>query len=308
MGRGAGNAKTEYLLSEVVELSDNKYFPDALYPLVLQEFADLKIRYGWGENIYYFLSATYGIHPTYIQEMLSGELYDTEQILSAINFLKESSAHFYNLEEMLTALIGVKGNSVGKWTATNWLRGRDVLILAPGPGLNNHLKAIHEYIKIKNPVVLCLNINESVPEDLVTAYVACHETRILIESDRYCGLKAPIILPIERAPQSIKDALTSVEVYDYGLSLQKNTLEINSNGVTLSNSFSLFYAVSIATASCANKILIAGADGYSSSDPRYEEVVSFFKQYSDIENAIRVIAITETTYPIEQMSIYDPAL
>jgi len=308
MGRGAGNTKTEYLLAEMMQSGKGEYFPDALFPLVLQEFGDLQKKYRWGENIYYFLSAIYGIHPTYIQEMLSGELYDTEQILTAINFLKTSSVPFYSFEKMLTALVGIEGDSFGKWTATDWAKNKDVLILAPGPELNNHIKAIKEYIKTKSPIVLCLNINESIPESLVTAYVACHETRILIESDHYNLLKVPIILPLERVPESIKESLSDVKVLDYGLSLKKNKFKIKSNGVVLSNSLSIFYAISIATASSAKRILIAGADGYEITDPRYKEVASFFDQYSELDSSIPICAITKTTYPIVQRSIYDPTL
>ena len=308
MGRGAGNTKTEYLVTEIMQLNKNEYFPDALFPLVLQEFGDLKKRYGWGENIYYFLSAIYGIHPTYIQEMLSGELYDTEQILSAINFLRQSSVPFYSLEKMLTALVGVEGNGSGKWSATGWARDRDVLILAPGPELNNHIKAIKEYIKINDPVVLCLNINESIPIEIITAYVACHETRIIMESDYYNKLDVPIILPLERVPESIKESLSSAEIFDYGLSLQENKFVINSNGAILSNSLSIFYAISIACASNAKRVLVAGADGYEISDPHYIENCAMFEQYSNIKNAIPIISITKTKYPIEKQSIYDPSL
>jgi len=235
-------------------------------------------------------------------------LYDTDQILSAINFLKESNDSFYSLEKMLSALVGIEGKGIGKWSATDWAKDRDVLILAPGPALANNIKAIQGYVKAKNPMVFCLNINESIPEEMITAYVACHETRILIESDLYSKLKVPIILPLERVPESIKISLSSAEILDYGLSLQKNKFEIKSNGTILSKSLSIFYAISIACASNAKRILLAGADGYEISDPRYKEVVSIFEQYSEAENAIPVKAITKTTYPIEQRSIYDPTL
>jgi 4-hydroxy 2-oxovalerate aldolase len=308
MGRGAGNTKTEYLLTEIAHRSDREYFPDALFPLALQEFGELQKKYKWGGSMYYFLSATYGIHPTYIQEMLSGELYDTEQILSAINFLKTSNVPFYSFENMLTALVGFEGNSCGKWSATDWAKNKEVLILAPGPELNKHIKAITQYIKTKDPIVLCLNVNESIPENIVTAYVACRETRILMESDRYDELNTPIILPLDRIPESIAVSLNKVKILDFGMSIKKNKFKIKDNGCTLSSSLSLFYAISIATASNTNRILIAGADGYNIADPRYEEVESLFDQYNSLNYAVPIYSITRTTYSIKQRSIYDPTL
>ena len=307
MGRGAGNTKTEYLLVEMVQRNLGEYFPDALFPLVLQEFGDMQEKYGWGENIYYFLSAIYGIHPTYIQEMLSGELYDTEQILSAINFLKNSKESFYSFEKMLSAIVGIEGNQSGTWSAAGWAKDKDVLILAPGPELQRHIKVIRSYIKKnQNLVVLCLNVNKHVPEDMVTAYVACHETRILIEADSYSHLGVPIILPLDRIPISIKKSLDNINLLDFGLSIKQRLFQVNDKGCILGNSLSLFYAIAVATASNANRIFIAGADGYEVSDPRYNEVSSLFEQYSAIDNALPICAITKTTYPIVQRSIYDP--
>ena len=308
MGRGAGNTKTEYLLVAMMQKGVKRYFPDALFSLALQEFGDLKDKYQWGENMYYFLSAVYGIHPTYIQEMLSGELYDTEQILSAINFLKKSKTPFYSFENMLTALIGVEGGGSGSWSATDWAKDKDVLILAPGLQTDRHIESITEYVKNRNPVVLCLNVNENISEDIVTAYVACHETRILIESDRYENLNSPIILPLGNIPDSIKVLLNNVDLFDFGLSIKKGKFIVKDNGCTLSSALSLFYAISIAIASSASRILLAGVDGYEASDPRYKEVALLFEQYSSFDESIPIFAITKTTYPIKQKSIYDPSI
>ena len=187
-------------------------------------------------------------------------------------------------------------------------KNKEVLILAPGPELKKHISALVEYIKIKKPVVLCLNINESVPEDVVTVYVTCNETRILIESDLYSKLNLPIILPLDRIPKSIKEILHNTKILDFGMSIDKNKFKIKSNGCILTNSLSLFYAISIATASNANRILIAGADGYEVNDSRHKEVDQIFKQYKSLDNSIPIYSVTSTTYSIKKRSIYDPSL
>ena len=80
------------------------------------------------------------------------------------------------------------------------------------------------------------------------------------------------------------------------------------SGCTISSSLSIFYALSIATASGANRILIAGADGYEINDPRYKEISDLFDKYDVLDNAISVYSITKTKYPIKQRSVYDPML
>jgi len=308
MGRGAGNVKLENLLVEVSQKKIGAYFPDAIFPLVLQEFSDLQEKYRWGPNIYYFLSAVHGIHPTYVQEMLSGELYDTEQVLSAINFLKSTPTPFYSFEKMLRATSGLTGDEHGEWSATGWASGRDVLIIAPGPETGKHINAIEKYAKKKKPIVLCLNVNSLVPNEIVTAYIACHETRILIESDLYRDLNKPLILPLSRIPETIKETLSFVEILDFGMRIEKDNFQIQENGCVISNSLSLIYAIAVATAGGANKILVSGADGYELSDPRHQEVAKILQIYNKLDVSIPIQSITKTSYSIVQRSVYDPSV
>ena len=304
MGRGAGNTKMENLLIEVSQEGIDRYYSDAVFPLVLQEFKDLQKQYKWGENIYYYLSATYGIHPTYIQEMLGGELYNTEQILSTIKFLKSSPSLFFSMEKILQASYDAPGSVHGKWNAENWIEGRDVIIIAPGLQAKRHMDAIKKYIYEKTPVVLCLNINNDIPEDLVTAYVACHETRILIECASYKKISKPIIIPVLRIPKAIKDTLDGINILDYGMVVNKDNLEINTNGCVLPSSLALFYAISIATIGNANNILLAGADGYSVSDIRHKVVKDYLEKYQDLECSVPITSVTPSLYSIQQRSIY----
>jgi len=305
MGRGAGNAKTEYLLVELMRRNAGRYFPDALFPLVLQDFHKLQLKHQWGPNIYYYLSAIHGIHPTYIQEMLGDERYGTDQILSAINFLKSTRVPFFSFENMLRAAAGVEGNENGKWSARDWLEGRTVLILGAGPSTKRYIDSIRRFVERHRPVVFCLNVNESVPVDMVDAYVACHETRILIESDSYANLERPIILPLSRVPFSIKEALDGVEIYDYGLRIEKDRLDIFENGCVLDRPLALTYAISVATAGGSGRVLITGVDGYEASDSRQLEMIEVLNQYLDKEDAINLTAITPTTYPVDQRSIFE---
>ena len=45
MGRGAGNTKMETLLVEILENKLGAYNPDALFPIVLKDFSELKKKY-----------------------------------------------------------------------------------------------------------------------------------------------------------------------------------------------------------------------------------------------------------------------
>ena len=304
MGRGAGNAKTEDLLLEVVSKGYGKYYPDPILPIVINDFSVLKNTYGWGSNIYYYLSAIHNIHPTYIQEMLADERYDTDQKLSAINFLKTTGASNYSFKNMMKAVSGVSGNENGEWSAKNWARGKDILIIGSGPSTKRYREDIIGYIKRKKPVVLCLNINALIPDELVTAYVASRSSRLLIDSGRYKSLTKPIIMPLSRIPDELKKLFLKVTILDYGLGIKDDAFEILENGCILDSSLTIDYAISVANASGAKQILLTGVDGYEESNPKHQDMLSSIKRYKSLSKSLPIFAITPTSYPIPEKSIY----
>ena len=304
MGRGAGNARMEDLLVEIVSKGHDKYNPDPIFPLVINDFSGLKKEYNWGPNIYYNLSAMYGIHPTYIQEMSGDQRYSSEQMLSAINFLKDVESSFYSFESMIRAIPRSLGDQNGDWSAKNWARNKDVLIIGAGPSTKLYIDEIIAYIERKNPIVLCLNINELIPEELVTAYVACIDWKIFSECSRYSNLQKPIILPLKNLPKELNKLLSNINILDYGLLVKDGEFDISDNGCVLDRELTITYALSIATASGAKRVLLTGIDGYEASNPKQIEMISRLDQYKNLSNAKPIYALTPTTYPIEDKSTY----
>lgn len=302
MGRGAGNTNMEILLVEINDRNLGKYYPDALFSLVLKDFGQLKKKYNWGSNIYYYLSAVHRIHPTYVQEMMEDNRYDVNQILSTIDFLKSKGSSSYSFDGMINAIASSSGNEYGGWNAKDWAKGRDILIIGSGASVKTYLPKIIKYIKDKNPIVICLNINKSIHEDLVTAYIACHETRITIEIDLYKKLTKPLILPIGRIPSDIKESLTDVDILDYGLKIKEDEFKIYDYGCILSNPLVFIYALSLSSVSGANKVLLVGIDGYKENNPKQQELINGLDQFKENNTDFEIYAITPTTFPIKQLN------
>lgn len=308
MGRGAGNVRTESLLIELENRKPGAYNAQSLYPLVLEEFASLHKQYGWGANLFYHLSAVEGIHPTYVQELLTSNRYTPDEILSALKYLSGTEARSYSPDALGAAVRGGDLGGDGTWHADGWAQGKSVLIIGSGASTARYMEAIEQYIRRKQSVVLCLNINRTVPTDLVSAYVACHESRILIEAHHYRELGRPVILPLDRVPEGVQALLKDVEVQDYGLRLSDKRVEIGDTGCVLPAMLAAAYAIALATAAGAERILMTGFDGYAAGDPRQEEMIEVLEQYQRVDKAIPIMAITPTTYPIMQRSIYEPGL
>ena len=94
-GRGAGNAKTEYLLNKNFFAKNNLVNNYAIKKLINKRFLKLKEKYGWGYNKYYKLSANLKIHPTYIQEIIKKNISDNK-FLNIINILKKQNTKIYD--------------------------------------------------------------------------------------------------------------------------------------------------------------------------------------------------------------------
>ncbi len=313
MGRGAGNVRTEHLLIELERRRVGSYYPEAVFPLALDHFEGLRKRYGWGPHLLYYLSASYGIHPTYVQELVGRGL-EPHQMISAIEFLKKEGGRSYSEGQMKKAILRPQGgppqgaSAEGNWTATGWAKGRDFLLIAPGPGTVRYQQSILEFIEKRNPIVICLNANDHFPCEKVTAYAACHQARLLLDCEALSSLKKPLIAPLAAIPDAVRPRFNNVEILNYGVQVEEGRFEAGPTGCTIPASLVAAYAFALAVSSGARRVLLAGFDGFGPGDPRQVEMEQLLLCYPQIGKEIPILAVTPTSYQVAQSSIYAPDL
>lgn len=304
MGRGPGNARTEEL---AIEIGDRRSAHVNLVPLmsiIRTYFQPLKNECGWGSNPYYFLSGKYGIHPTYIQEMLADSRYDEEDILAVIDHLRIEGGKKFSLNTLSAARHFYKGKAEGTWKPCAILKDRHVLLLASGPSVLEHRNAIENYIKKTKPVVIALNTQSSVSADLIDLRVACHPVRLLADCETHRILPQPLVTPFNMLPDDVKDSLGSKEILDFGMNIKPDTFEFGKTHCTIPTSLVVAYALAIATSGNASQIKMAGFDGYGGDDPRSQEMRTLLEQYLSHKNALNLTSITPTRYGIHTESVY----
>ncbi|MSR76818.1 MAG: aldolase [Candidatus Omnitrophica bacterium] len=306
MGRGAGNACTELLILELTSRGIQTFYPDALFSLVIDDFEKMKKRYGWGNNLLYYLSGKYGIHPTYIQEILSKPDYQPEKILAALESLKNSGATSFKDKDLEKALNNLHQPLKGSWSASGWAQNRDLLILGSGPQLERYKEDVVRLIKENDPVVVSLNINPYIAPEHITAYATCHKTRLLMDSDKYQSLNRPIIAPMNAVPEIVKHKFKNLKVFDYGMGTSENTFLAEENDCVIPLMLVAAYVFALGISSGASRILLAGFDGYDYQDPRHKEMEHILNLYKKIPLAPSIISVTPTTYSVTQSSIYSP--
>lgn len=301
MGRGAGNTKTELLLLELNKKKNaQNYNTQEIFRLSTNHFKKLKTQYLWGTNIYYYLAAESNIHPTYIQKMLNETKYSNTDILKAINHMKKFSAASFD-ESLLTNFISKKKTNRNHWKPTGWCKGKNILLVGGGNSIKNFNNQIINFIKIKKPIVLSINVQKSLNKKYINGYIAANKARILMDSveysksSKYIYTSKDTFINILNTKEKMK-----LKHRDYGIRIKNNEFKIKKNYCILPSDLGLAYAIAFLTIGQADKIFLAGIDGYSDNELKNEEILSIIGKYKKLKNHKELISITPTIFPIKR--------
>ena len=308
MGRGAGNAQTENLLAISSKESDI-YKAPPVYELAIRHFEPMQKKSGWGSNLLYFLGAQHNVHPTYIQNLLADTHFGTDEIIAAIDYLsKQDNRSSYNGDVYLASLSfssdekPVSGTSVLCGIASE----SEVLILANGPNLHRHISAVKAYITNRKPVVIAINIISELAS-YIDYHCISHNNKFLSESDKYKTLKKSIILPKHRfSTTELQLFDEDCKLIDYGLSIHKEHFSSTDKSCVVPFDITAAYAFSIAKMMNAKSVNLIGFDGYESNDNRQLEMIETISLMVNSLELPNVSALTPTTYPLQQGSLYAP--
>ncbi len=303
MGRGPGNVATEYLL---IELEDRLAAANVsvLLGVIAKYFQPMQQHYGWGTNPYYFLAGRHGIHPTYVQEMLTDSRYGDEDLLLVMSALKSHGGQKYNPEALESARHFYSGPAQGHWSPEKWCSGREVMVLASGPGVRRHRQALEGYIRRAKPLVIALNTQSDIAPDLIDARAASHPLRLMADLDLLLSLPQPLITPFSMLPKDVSACLGHKPVLDYGLEIEPGRFEFGATASVLPASLVTAYVIAIAAAGGASRVLMVGFDGYAGDDPRNHEMNQVLDQFQSTPGAPALLAVTPTLYKMPCSSIY----
>lgn len=304
MGRGPGNAKTE---SAIIEFEKERHAQpnlESIVELIDNYFSPLQEKYSWGTNVFYYLAGENKIHPTYIQSMLDDNKYETPDILSLINHLKEVGGTKFSKEVLETGRQLYKSKKEGTWNPKEVFKGKEVLIIGSGPSALTHKEGLEEFVRQNHPIVLALNTKETISESLIDLRTACHPMRIIADCEEYTKLQQKIVLPFSQLPPEIKEMLPESNILDYGIFIEENRFNFGTYQSTIPLPLVVAYALSFVTAGKASKIYLAGIDGFNADDSRSAEMNQIFHSYFKESDSCEIVSITPTKNNIPSISVY----
>jgi 4-hydroxy 2-oxovalerate aldolase len=304
MGRGPGNAKTEYLAITLAPYRTDSGDITPVLALAARRFKPMQDAFGWGSNPFYYLAGKYAIHPTYVQEMLADARNSEEDILAAIDRLRSIGGKKFDANTLEGARHFFRGDAHGTWSPASLIAGREVLVLGSGPGIAAHRKAIEDYIRVKKPFVLALNTQTNIAPEMIDVRAACHPVRLLSDSGAYAHLSQPLITPASMLPESLLESLGKTRLLDFGITVTPDTFHFGDTHCVIPTSMVFAYALAAATSGKATRILLAGFDGYGADDPRTAEMNSILRTYQRANGALPLLSITPTRYTMPATSVY----
>lgn len=307
MGRGAGNLKTEqillFLYFKLKKLSVN---PDELLDIIDSIFIPLHIKYKWGWDYSYMLSALQNIHPTYCQLLRATNQYTIGQVSEILNCIEPTQREKYSDEALLSAIDSVVNLPIQMNEKLTELPNYEpivddtFLVIATGPSVTDYQHELVTFINQIQPVVIECNPKNSIFEITSKKYFKSilNWVRLKKALDDPKISCAPIITGLAEIPEKYNNCQNILSVPCH---ISKNNVSLNKAKITLPAYVVGMFGIGLALLSEPKIVYLAGFDGYQDiNDPKHEEMNMFWKEVS--HNPL--ISITPTKYPITVKPIY----
>lgn len=273
MGRGAGNLKTELLISHISK--DLKINFNALSSLV-DAFSKLHSDYNWGTNLPYMLSGVTETPQKLIMEWLSKRYLSLNSIVNKITNFNTYKHSFPKLNNMLYD---------------------KSIIIGGGSSIEKHIYAILEFLNQNPEFVIVFSstryfeLFQNLSNFKIFCFVGDESERIDLSKIVFDEKKTIAIVPsesLETIPTRIPENFRNITFEIESLTID-NSAKVNNCSLSLQ---------AVKNLSCKT-IFLVGFDGYEKSNKVYEielfnENDSLFKLLN--ENKIELRSLTPTTY------------
>lgn len=173
MGKSAGNAPIELLVTYLNEHGSKHYYSSQLMEAIDVTIMDIYRQIPWGYNFKFFMSASHDCHPNYVSYLMDKQKISVKSVHQILDQIEVDKKLLYDRDyiERLYVEYQKKISGVGIDSGKKWIgdiSGRSVLLLGPGPSIYSQRAVICDYIAQHNPVVISVNF---LPDDYAVNYV-----------------------------------------------------------------------------------------------------------------------------------------
>ena len=254
MGRGAGNARTEVIVDYLNKRMEKRYNLSTILDVIDNSIINITAKIKWGYDLQMYLCGVYSAHVNnvkYLIEKAGLRSKDIAWILSRLTDDERSSYYYSRLEELfLECMHQIADRDDNTEKLREIVKGKSILVIAPGNTINSHVSTIVSYISNEKPLVISINF---IPQEFNVDFVYFNNPR------RYDYIENSGSLA------GYKKILTSnVKAYDSDSILIP--IEKIVKGNTDNSTILLLNLLDLLKVS---KIALAGFDGYYDNDNNY---------------------------------------
>lgn len=190
MGRGAGNLCTELIAKYTNDIGISSYdianvldaIDNFIYPIYLSA--------PWGYNAHYYMAAVHKCHPSYASYLMNKQTLTMNTINILLQNLPKDKRHIFDKSLIDSLYYNMQKRFVNDDEARNeilsTLKGKEILILAPGATVKKCKDEIKAFIKEREPVVISVNIDlEDYNEDYI--FISNNKRMLALDYDKYDG-------------------------------------------------------------------------------------------------------------------------
>jgi len=161
MGRGAGNATTELVVSYMNKKCGTHYDMDAIMDAIDVYMEYFKENYEWGYSTPYFIAGLYCCHVNNIAYLLNNHRTKAKDMRNIIESLPAEDRKKYDYDLLEQKYLEVCNHDLDDEAAVQALRdnigSRPVLLIAPGKTVVSEKEQVQHYIDEHDPVVIGVN-------------------------------------------------------------------------------------------------------------------------------------------------------
>lgn len=165
MGRGAGNLNTELIASYLNDHRTRKYEIEPILEIVDEFIINIKKVHEWGYSVPYYLAAINGCHPNYAGYLSGKQTLNVKSISTILRMIDPEQRALFSKELAEQKYREFQAREIDDSAAIAELQrkieGKNVLLIAPGPSLKEHIDVI------KNKANSCVVISASFVPDFI---------------------------------------------------------------------------------------------------------------------------------------------
>jgi 4-hydroxy 2-oxovalerate aldolase len=180
----------------------------------------------------------------------------------------------------------------------------DILLVGAGSSVREYAADIETFIKDHQPLVLTLNHQAAIDSALVDGIICVDQYRLLYEADYLASCGKAIYTAQRFQDDAVKEKLSNSELREYDCLLQDDCFSALDNGCIIPVPLAFAYALALCLTGKARRLFLVGFDGFDADDSRQHEMLKLLKVVEPHCEGVNITALTPTSYPVSQGSIY----